>query len=235
MGKLTPRLERHLSYSASNHSVEFAWLGRVRWNEKRLDPKVLGLLKDDLNEYNARAIRNLMERHLLAYASTIGKCLVAHSARSVHKGWFWGETVNLLDDVKVDDLKPDHAFRISVGGVDCAPAQQLGVTLGWASSDDGADGRERGVGTRVQTPQERELQQREQQQREAAAARSSEAAAVRAAEAAAEAARAAAYARAAEAAARKEAAAAAALSGDTGTGAGTRGTIQVSFEPDKDL
>jgi hypothetical protein len=54
LGKLTPRLNRYLSFTASNHSVEFSWLGRVRWNEKRLDPVILQLLGDDLKDYNAR-------------------------------------------------------------------------------------------------------------------------------------------------------------------------------------
>jgi hypothetical protein len=54
MSKLTPRLERYLSFTASNSAVEYKWLGRVRWNEKRLDPVILKLLGDDLTDYNAR-------------------------------------------------------------------------------------------------------------------------------------------------------------------------------------
>jgi hypothetical protein len=122
IGKLTPRLERYLSFHASNATVDFKWLGRVRWNEKRLDPVVLQLLGDDLREYNARAIRNLIERHLLVHATSVGKCLVAHAVRTEHKGWLWGSTLNLLDDVKVEDVDHSHFFTVNIGDAPCISA-----------------------------------------------------------------------------------------------------------------
>mmetsp|Transcript_2538 Transcript_2538/g.5200 ORF Transcript_2538/g.5200 Transcript_2538/m.5200 type:complete len:275 (-) Transcript_2538:47-871(-) len=126
IAKLTPRLERFLSFHASNATTDFRWLGRVRWNEKRLDPVVLQLLGDDLREYNARAIRNLIERHLLVHAAEVGRCLVALSVRSEHRGWLWGSTVNLLEDVKVDDVDHSHFFTVNIGDIPCisAPASK---------------------------------------------------------------------------------------------------------------
>jgi len=40
-----------------------------------------------------RAIRNLIERHLLVHATTLAQCLEQHSIRTEHKGWFYGSTV----------------------------------------------------------------------------------------------------------------------------------------------
>ena len=40
-----------------------------------------------------RAIRNLIERHLLVHATTLAQCLEQHAIRTEHKGWIWGSTV----------------------------------------------------------------------------------------------------------------------------------------------
>jgi hypothetical protein len=123
IGKLTPRIERFLAFQASNSSIAYQWAGRVRWNEKRLDPTVLGLLGQDLRDYNARAIRNLVERHLLVHATAVARCLVAHSVATAHAGWLWGRTVHLLDDVKVGDVDSAGSFTVAVGDASCvAPA-----------------------------------------------------------------------------------------------------------------
>jgi len=119
MGKLTPRVERYLSFHANNHSVEFKWLGRVRWNEKRLDPAILTLLGADLKEYNARSIRNLIERHLLVHATEVAKCLLKESVRTELKGWVWGTTFHLLDDIKVEKVDHAHSFTVTIGEEVC--------------------------------------------------------------------------------------------------------------------
>jgi hypothetical protein len=45
---------------------------------------------------SASAIRNLIERHLLVHATTVGACLERHAVRTNHKGWLWGSTVREL-------------------------------------------------------------------------------------------------------------------------------------------
>jgi hypothetical protein len=100
-------------------STYFYMIYKVRWNEKRLDPAVLGLLGADLQEYNARAIRNLIERHLLVHATEVGKCLLKESVRTEMKGWIWGSTINLLDDIKVEKVDNDHSFTVTIGETVC--------------------------------------------------------------------------------------------------------------------
>ena len=114
MHKLTPRIQRYLTFSATNGTHEYKWLGKIRWNEKRLDRLVLELLESDLTEYNARAIHNLVERDLLARANEIAKCLVEQSRYTHEKGWLW-DGINLLEDVKVEDVDDSHYFTVIIG------------------------------------------------------------------------------------------------------------------------
>ena len=109
-----PRIQRYLSFSATNGTHEYKWLGKIRWNEKRLDRLVLELLSGDLTEYNARAIHNLVERDLLARANEIAKCLVEQSRYTHEKGWLW-DGIHLLEDVKVEDVDDSHYFTVMIG------------------------------------------------------------------------------------------------------------------------
>mmetsp|Transcript_2537 Transcript_2537/g.5196 ORF Transcript_2537/g.5196 Transcript_2537/m.5196 type:complete len:202 (-) Transcript_2537:47-652(-) len=45
---------------------------------------------------------------------------------SEHRGWLWGSTVNLLEDVKVDDVDHSHFFTVNIGDIPCisAPASK---------------------------------------------------------------------------------------------------------------
>ena len=119
INKLTPRVERYLQFNANNATVAHNWLGKVRWNEKRLDPAILGLLGEDIEAYNARAVRNLVERTLLVHATDIAVCLLRHSMSTSKRGWFYGYTVHLLNDIIVDDVDDGHEFTVKVGDVAC--------------------------------------------------------------------------------------------------------------------
>ena len=119
MSKLTPRVERYLQFNANNRTVAYNWLGKVRWNEKRLDPAILALLGEDIQNYNARAIRNLVERTLLVHATDISRCLLRDSTRLSKKGWFYGSTIFLVDDINIDDVDSGQHFTVKIADSVC--------------------------------------------------------------------------------------------------------------------
>jgi len=119
MGKLAPRVHRHLSFHADNSSVHHRWLGEVRWNEKRLNPHMLEHLREELSEYNARAVRNLIERHLLVHSTDIARCLLSRSVSTWRAGWLWGGHLSLLDDINILDVDVALAFSVSIDRSRC--------------------------------------------------------------------------------------------------------------------
>lgn len=137
--KLTPRIQRYLSYSATNRTTEFTWLGKVRWNAKRLDQAVLDLLGDDVREYNARAIRNLIDRHLLVHSTDIAQCLVSQSKFTLQRGWFW-DGVKLLDDIKVEAIDRSRTFLVTVGSDPCLTLESA-QGRSWRGSGTGGSSR----------------------------------------------------------------------------------------------
>jgi len=120
------------------------WLGlagRVRWNEKRLDPAILALLGEDIEAYNARAVRNLVERTLLVHATDIAQCLLRESMSTAKKGWFYGWTIHLLNDIIVDDVDHGHRFTVMVGDSVCIGRRtSLGSSEGTQGAGNWANG-----------------------------------------------------------------------------------------------